>query len=122
MTLKNVLLVNAISSGITGILLSSMPAVFAGLFGVDTTAAFTEVGIFLVLFSLYVIIAAFKNPIRKDWTRFIIAMDVIWVVASLIAVLFLFSSISFMGTFLILVVAAWVGLMAYLQRKQLSMV
>jgi hypothetical protein len=122
MTLRNVLLINAISSGITGILLAVMPTFFAKLFNVNQTAPFVEVGIFLIVFSLFVLWTSFKNPIPKTWTKLIIGMDVTWVVASILAVPLLFSSISVIGSVIILAVAGWVGTMAYLQRKTLQRV
>lgn len=120
MTLKNVLLTNAVSSGITGIILAYMPGFFAKLFKVDTTAPFVEVGIFLIVFSLFVVFTAFKNPIWKSITKVIIALDVTWVIASIIAVVLLFSSISLVGSVLIIAIAGWVGLMAYFQNKTLN--
>jgi multisubunit Na+/H+ antiporter MnhF subunit len=117
MTLRNVLLINAISSGITGILLAAMPAFFANLFNVIDSTPFAEIGVFLILFSSFVLWTAFKNPIRQSWTKFIIGMDITWVVASIVTVFILFTSISIIGIVIILAVAGWVGTMAYLQGK-----
>lgn len=119
MTLKNVLLVNAISSGFTGILLVLIPDIFATLFKTNNTVPFVEVGIFLILFSLFVLLSAFKKPIQKSWTKLIIGLDIAWVVVSIIVTVLLFSSISTVGSAIILAIAAWVGLMAFLQNKTL---
>ena len=120
MTLKIVLLINAISSGITGILLAIMPDIFATLFKTDNIAPFVEVGIFLILFSSFVLIAAFNEANQKRWTKLIIKLDLIWVVASIFATVFLASSIGIVGSIIILAIAAWVGLMAYLQQNTLN--
>lgn len=120
MKLKNVLLTNAVSSGITGIILTYMPGFFANLFKVDTTLPFVEVGIFLIVFSLFVLFTAFKNPIRKSFIKLIIGLDIMWVIVSIIAVVLLFSSISLVGSVLIIAIAGWVGLMAYFQNKTLN--
>lgn len=120
MTLKNVLLINAVSSGATGILLVAMPALFANLFKVNEIIPFVEVGIFLILFSLFVIVAAYQSPIRKGWVKFIIGLDITWVIASAITVVALFSLISTVGSIIILAIAGWVGLMAYLQKRTLQ--
>lgn len=117
MTLKRVLLINAISSGITGILLVLMPNFFAKLFKVNYVDPFVGFGVFLILFSLFVLITGLKKPIPKSWTKVIIAMDIIWVIASIIAIIILFPWISIVGSSLITAVAGWVGLMAYLQIK-----
>lgn len=119
MTLKNVLLINAVSSGITGILLVLIPDIFAKLFETNKTVPFVEVGIFLIIFSLFVLLTAFKNPIQKNWTKLIIGLEIAWVVASIIATVLLFSLISTVGSVIILAIAAWVGLMAYLEHKTL---
>lgn len=120
MTLKNVLLINAVSSGVTGILLALTPGFFATLFNVNTTFPFTAVGIFLIIFSLFVLTNAFRDPIQKSWTKVIIGLDISWVLGSVIAVAILFSSISLLGSIIIIAVAGWVGLMAYLQNKGLT--
>ncbi|WP_169715157.1 hypothetical protein [Sphingobacterium cellulitidis] len=117
MTLKNVLLINAISSGITGLLLVLIPDTFASLFKTDKLTPFTAVGIFLILFSLVVLINALQKPIKKSLTQLIIGLDLTWVLASIITTMFLFSSISHIGSIIILAIASWVGLMAYLQKK-----
>ncbi|MGM1430004.1 hypothetical protein ACS126_12160 [Sphingobacterium lactis] len=120
MTLKIVLLINAISSGITGILLALMPDIFATLFKTDKIAPFVEVGIFLILFSSFVLLAAFNEANQKRWTKLIIKLDLIWVVASIFATVFLASSIGIVGSIIILAIAAWVGLMAYFQQHTLN--
>lgn len=120
MTLKNVLLINAVSSGITGMLLAFLPTFFANLFKVDLTAPFVEVGIFLIVFSLFVLATGLKKPIKKSWVKLIIGLDLTWVVASIIAIIILFNSISIVGSIMIFAVAMWVGLMAYLQNKTLQ--
>ncbi len=113
-------MINAVSSGATGLLLVAMPALFANLFKVNKIIPFVEVGIFLILFSLFVIVAAHQSPIRKGWIRFIIGIDITWVMASIITVVALFSLISTVGSIIILAIGGWVGLMAYLQTRNLK--
>ncbi|GGH04107.1 hypothetical protein GCM10007415_45430 [Parapedobacter pyrenivorans] len=119
MKLKNILLLNAISSGITGLLLAAVPRVFADIFQLVSLAPFTGVGIFLVLYALLVAVTALAVPIRTVWVRVVIALDMIWVVASVVCAAAVFTMISLWGTLFILGVAAWVGAMAYLQNKAL---
>ncbi|CAM3704806.1 hypothetical protein [Sphingobacterium prati] len=120
MTLKNVLLTNAVSSGMTGVLLATLPSVFTQLFEIGDNTPFIMVGIFLIVFSLFVFATAMKGNIPIGWTKFIITLDIIWVIASAIAIIILFSTISTIGSFMILAVAGWVGMMAYLQSKNLN--
>jgi hypothetical protein len=116
LSLSNILKVNAISSGATGIILSVFPSVVASIFDVTTTAPFIEVGIFLVLFALFVFIVSVGKPIKRNLVKTIITLDTLWVVASAVALLFLFSSVSMWGNLIIAGVALWVALMAVLQK------
>lgn len=120
MVLKNVLLINAISSGLTGLLIVLNSKVVAGIFKVNNTAPIIGTGVFLVVFSLFVLLTAFKHLQDKSWTKFIIGIDVTWVAVSIVVTALLFSTISMIGSIIILAVAAWVGLMAYLQMKTLN--
>ena len=119
-TLKNVLLINAISSGATGFLLLEFPGFIANLFGVSQTMPFVATGIFLIAFALLVYFASRQNPVNKALVRFISILDIVWVVESLIIVLPQLFGLTFMGYFLITAVAAWVGMMAYLQFRGLK--
>lgn len=115
--LKTTLLVNAISSGFTGILLAAMPGMAAGIFGVNNTAPFLEAGIFLILFAAFVLFVATRNPIIIKSVMIVTTLDVLWVIGSIIAALLLAGTISTIGIVLIIAVAGWVALMALLQFK-----
>lgn len=122
MVLKNVLLINAISSGMTGLLIALNSKLVASIFKVSNTGPIIGVGIFLVIFSLFVLFTVFMHLQDKAWTKFIIGIDITWVLLSVIATALVYSSISMVGSTIILAVAAWVGLMAYLQTKTLNKV
>ena len=122
MVLKNVLLINAISSGMTGLLIALNSKLVASIFKVSNTGPIIGVGIFLVIFSVFVLFTAFMHLQDKARTKFIIGIDITWVLLSVIATALLYSSISMVGSTIILAVAAWVGLMAYLQTKTLNKV
>ncbi|NIG54102.1 hypothetical protein [Chitinophaga sp. Cy-1792] len=115
-TLKKVLIVNAISSGATGLLLIFIPGEIATLFAAGASWPFTEIGIFLVLFAAMVMYAGL-TPLRSGLIRTIIALDTLWVVASLVLMLTGAFSLSGIGYLLTGAVAAWVALMAILQFK-----
>ncbi len=118
-SLKQVLLVNGVSSGATGALLMLFPAPLAGLFGVATVVPFVGVGAFLLVFAAGVGYEGLQKPPRSGRVRLIIALDVAWVVGSLVAVGALFSALSPLGNGLILAVAGWVAVMAFLQTRGL---
>ena len=123
-TLRNVLMINAISSGATGLILIVLPGFVAGLFETSSTRPFVGVGIFLVAFAILVFRASLQNPLRLPLVWLIIGLDSLWVIASLTVISFQLFEISTLGYVFIAAVAGWVALMAYLQfngAKQLSM-
>ena len=110
-------MVNAISSGATGLLLALFPGIAAGIFGVSDSVYFLEVGIFLILFAAFVLYVATRKPINLRSVMLVTSLDVLWVLASIVAVFLLAGTISTPGIVLIIAVAAWVALMALLQFK-----
>jgi hypothetical protein len=119
-TLKNVMLINAVSSGATGAGLLFASKVVADIFGINQTQPFVGVGIFLVAFAAVVYLVSRQNPMNANAVRLLIAGDTLWVVTSLVIVLFQVFDISMLGYFLIGAVALWVAAMAYLQFKGLN--
>ena len=118
-SLKQALLVNAVSSGATGALLMLFPAPVARLFGVSPVAPFVVVGAFLLAFAAGVGYEGMQKPPRPGRVQGIIALDVAWVVGSLVAVGLLFPALSALGNGVILAVAGWVAVMAFLQTRGL---
>jgi hypothetical protein len=119
-SLKNVLLINGVSSGITGLLLVAFGSTAAGLFGVAQPQAFWGVGIFLMAFAALVVAEGRQTHPREKQVRFIIVLDTLWVVMSLAIVVLQLFNLSVLGYALVGAVAGWVGLMAYLQTRGLK--
>lgn len=119
-SLKNVLLINALSSGVTGLLLIEFPSFTAQLFGISQSTPFMATGIFLVAFASLVYYASRQKPVNKTLVRWIIALDIMWVTDSLIVVVGQLFGFTFIGYAITLAVALWVGLMAYLQIRGLK--
>ena len=122
MPLKNVLIVNGVSSGATGIGLVAFAQLAANLFDVPQTSVFAGTGIFLLVFAAVVLFEAFRDSIRMRQVQIIIALDVLWVIASVLVVLLMLSKISAIGNLLIIAVALWVAMMAFLQVKGLKQI
>jgi hypothetical protein len=114
-TLKNILLINGTTSGVTGILLIAMPRLWASIFGTTYTVPFTEVGIFLTGFAIFVCTAGLREKVTGRNVTAIIVLDAMWVAISLIILLFQLLAISIWGYVMIAAVGAWVALMALLQ-------
>ena len=114
-TLKNVLLVNALSSGATGLGLIAFASPIAILFGISEPTPVMEVGIFLVAFAILVF-RAFRRTIHNlKMIKLIIALDISWVFVSLLIVTLQLFNLTPLGYFAIGAVGLWVAGMAYLQ-------
>ncbi len=120
LTLKNVLLINALSSGATGALLILFANPVAQLFGVEQSAPFWAVGLFLVVFAGIVLSESRQQTPRPKRVQFIIGLDVTWVIGSFLTTASLYSTLSFTGQLLITAVAVWVAAMAFLQNRGLK--
>jgi len=120
--LKNVMLINAISSGATGLGLAVFPEIVAGLFETTATMPFIEVGIFLIAFAALVFSVSRGNPVNVRAVRLVIVLDTLWVVGSAAIVLFQLFPISILGYVFIGAVAIWVAAMAYLQSAGLRQI
>jgi hypothetical protein len=118
-SLKIVLLVNALSSGATGLLLILFSPAVADLFGAKQQWPFVAAGIFLLLFSVLVFMQSRKDYPTKGWLKLIIALDVLWVIESAVVIFPRMFGLTVIGYILIGGVAAWVALMAFLQMKGL---
>jgi hypothetical protein len=119
-TLKTVLLINALSSGATGLGLIVGSSLIAPLFGVTATGPFIEVGIFLVAFAVLVLFVSRGETQNSNAVRFIIVLDLLWVIVSFAIVFLQLFNLSLLGYLLISGVALWVGAMAYLQSAGLK--
>ncbi len=119
-SLKNVLLINALSSGATGIVLVLSGGFIANVFGLSEPLAFQGVGIFLIAFGILVLVEGRQKETRAGRVQLIIALDLLWVAGSLIIIVLQLVALSSLGYLLIAVVGLWVALMAWLQLKGLK--
>jgi hypothetical protein len=112
------LLINGISSGVTGVGLVSFAPSVAAITGLDNSLVWYSVGIFLVAFALFVLSTAMRPAPTYNRVRMITALDASWVIGSLIVIT---SPIEFtmIGRIAIILVALWVALMALLQYRGL---
>ena len=115
-TLKNILLLNAVSSGITGIGLLVFSSTVAVLFGVPSVFPVSSVGIFLIVFAAFVFIEGRRTVPHANRVKIIVVLDTLWVAASLLIVVLQLFELTIMGYLAIAAVAVWVAAMAYLQH------
>ncbi|MBA4055979.1 MAG: hypothetical protein C0490_14790 [Marivirga sp.] len=113
--LKNVLLVDSLSSGATGLLLILIPGTVAELFSWPSKVPFISVGLFLLLFASVIFYEGRKDSVNRSRVSLFALLNALWVAVSLIVVMVEAFDLSGVGYFLIGVVALWVALMAFLQ-------
>lgn len=119
-SLKNVLLINGVSSGATGLIFLVFGKFAATLFGASQPAPFWAVGVFLIAFAALVIAEGVQATPRPGRVMLITTLDTLWVVGSLIIVVLQLFDLSLMGYVLISGVALWVATMAVLQARGLK--
>jgi hypothetical protein len=116
-TLKNVLLINGISSGATGLGLVLFATPIAELFGTSSHQAMWFVGGFLLSFATLVLVEGLKDVPNMKMVRLIIVLDISWVIASVLVVALQLFKLSSIGYLAIGAVAIWVAAMAYFQLQ-----
>lgn len=114
-TLKNVLLINAVSSGATGAGLIVFAPFVAQLFATSSYQSLWFVGGFLLSFAALVLMAAIKDHPQAKMVRLIIVLDISWVIASVAVIVLQLFHLSIIGYITIGAVALWVAAMAYFQ-------
>ena len=118
--LKNVFLVNGLTSGATGLILMVFAPLMAELFASTNPAPYVGVGAFLSVFAALVLSQALAASPTEKMVMLISILDITWVVLSVVILLFQPFDLSFVGYLLIAGVAAWVALMAVLQLRGLK--
>lgn len=117
-TLKNVLFINGISSGVTGVGLIVFSSFVASATGINNPIVWYAVGTFLAAFGVFVFTTAKRLQLNQNKVRLITALDVSWVIGSLIVITSPME-MTIIGRIAIIAVALWVALMAFLQYRGL---
>ncbi len=118
--LQQSLLANALFSGVSGTLLLVFHAQLADLFSLENSTAFWIIGIALLYFTATIVYEIkMQGPRAVLW---IIAQDFLWVIASLVLLVWNPFLISFAGNLIIALVALGVLLMAINQSVALAKV
>lgn len=118
--LQNSLFINAIFSGLSGIVLVVFNKIIASLFGASNTAVFWIIGLALIFFAATIIYEIKRqNPIG---VLLIIIQDFLWVIGSIVLLIFQPFEISITGNAIIAVVALVVLFMGMNQAKALGQI
>ena len=117
--LKKALLANAIFSILSGIIFLLFSKEIADLFDLQVNSIFKYIGLTLVFFSATI---AYENyKLRRPFVLWIIVQDLLWVLGSIILVIFKPFAISTSGYFIIIGIAIIVLYMAIIQYKTLNL-
>lgn len=117
MAIKRYLLVNSCFSFFCGILMLLLPEQFNSFFESSSPLIFTIIGINLMSFSVFVLFVALSKPIRLFLIQLIIILDVLWVIASLLLLLFTIGNLSTNGYIMIGLIAVFIGFLAFKQYQ-----
>ncbi|HMR84573.1 MAG TPA: hypothetical protein PKE30_15625 [Niabella sp.] len=117
--LKKILLINGVSTAFAGLILLAIPEKVSGWFGISTAMYFLAVGIFFTLFGVFVFYQAISKHVSKSSLVFITIVDWLWVIISIALIVSLQATITSSGLAIIIAIAAWVALMAFLEGRHL---
>jgi hypothetical protein len=115
--LRQVLLADGVTSGVTGLGLVVMPARIAGLVGAPSAALVTGIGAGLILFGAALVRHATRSLPERGATILIAALNLAWVAAS--AVVVVSGGLSPLGTWAVALVGIVVMGFAGLELRHL---
>lgn len=114
--LKKYLTINAVFSAISGLSMLAFSRRLKSLFTIEITLVFPLIGAILLVFGSFVYFVIVKQLSNKTLVTTITILDVIWVLGSLLIVIFAPFGISSIGNLLITIVAVWIAFLAYKQH------
>ena len=116
--LQRALGANAIFSTLSGLSLLFVPGQIASFLGLAQAVSLPGIGLGLLLFAFFVGWVA-SRPSRR-LVQFSIVQDLLWVIASVGVIFFSLFQLHANGYLILAIVAALVGLFAYLQFRHLE--
>lgn len=119
--LKYALLANAMFSTISGLILIFFNDQLARIMAVKIPAILLFIGIGLLFFAGSIIWLAKHTAINQKRVKMIIIQDWLWVIGSLLILIFQIFGLSRVGYAMILGVAIVVGIFAFLQQRYLGL-
>lgn len=116
MKLKNIVRFNALFSAVNGVFAILFHQVLSELMGVKFPVILMIVGGILVVFSIQLWVVSIRERWLKKFIRFIILLDLLWVVGSVVLLMMNGVGLSFLGQVMVGAVAIIVGGFALLQH------
>lgn len=122
MELKKYLLINSLFSFICGLSMLILNDQLNTFFHISNPLIFNIIGLNLIFFSFIVIFTAISKPLKTLLIKIIIILDILWVIGSLIIVVFQLFELSGNGYFAIGLVGIFIAFLAYQQNRNLQLV
>lgn len=116
MKLKNIVRFNSLFSAVNGVFAILFHQVLSELMGVKFPVILMIVGGILVVFSIQLWVVSIRERWLKKFIRFIILLDLLWVVGSVVLLMMNGVGLSFLGQVMVGAVAIIVGGFALLQH------
>ena len=113
--LRNALKGNALFSAIGGLAFFFGSGAFATLMSVDSPILLGALGVGIVIFALGVFLVFQENPLSTQKGKIIFALDVLWVVGSILLLIADPLTLSSEGKWIVLILADVVGVFAVLE-------
>ncbi len=117
---KNILLANALFSGLSGIILSVFYRQIAQMIGVSLPGLLLFTGIGLVLFAALLISLYYKAEISQWVAQLIIISDWSWVISSVLVLTIFPDVLTETGNWLVAIIALIVGYFAFAQQQAVN--
>jgi hypothetical protein len=113
--LRNTLKVNALASAVSGLLFFLGSAALAPLMSVDSPILLGAIGVSVVVFAFGVFLVFQETPLDVRKARIIFALDILWVVGSILLLIADPLTLSNEGKWIVLILADAVGVFAVLE-------
>jgi hypothetical protein len=113
--LKLYLKINYLFSAITGLTMLLLPNSLNKIFAIHNTFVFPTIGVNLLIFSAFVWFVSRKQLSNKTLVTIITGLDIIWVLGSLLIIMFGLFGLSNVGNILTAMVAIFIAFLAYKQ-------
>lgn len=115
--LRIILKANALFSLVSGLSMILFSNQIMAFLNISPSIVLELIGFGLLFFVLLLTFAVYKNKLSKNLVYIIIALDITWVISSVIILIFDPFTISILGNVAIVLIAMIVSLFALLQHK-----
>ena len=117
--LQKILFFNAGFSMLAASIILTSPLSITRLIGLSDAFWLQLIALGLIIFSALVCFVAVQKTASRSWVKLIISQDTLWVLSSILVLIFNPWHLNTFGLVLVAVIAVIIGLFAWLQNKHL---